>query len=46
MLNLALSTIPVASWVPFLSVPALVEWTRSKITEDDLIEYAARHVGG
>ena len=45
-LNLALITIPAASAVPFLPIPALVEWTRSDITEGDLMEYAVQHVSG
>ena len=43
-LNLAWSTIPAASAVPFLPIPALVELT--PITEDKLKKYAARHVSG
>ena len=43
-LNLAWSTIPAASAVPFLTIPALVELT--PITEDKLKKYAARHVSG
>ena len=45
-LNLALITIPAASAVPFLPIPALVEWTGSDITEGDLMEYAVQHVSG
>ena len=45
-LILAWSTIPAASSVPFLTIPALVEWTPSDITEGDLVEYARRHERG
>ena len=39
-LNFARSTIPAASRVPILPIPALVELTRRDITENDLMEYA------
>jgi len=45
-LILAWSTIPAASSVPFLTIPALLEWTPSDITEGDLVEYAGRHEQG
>jgi len=45
-LLLAWSTIPAASSVPFLTIPALVEWTPRDITKGDLVEYARRHEQG
>ena len=32
--------------MPFLTIPALVDWTPSDITESDLREYAGRHETG
>ena len=32
--------------MPFLTIPALVDWTSGDITESDLREYAGRHETG
>ena len=41
-LHLVIRTIPAASLVPFLTIPALEAWTESDITADDLKSYAVR----
>ena len=42
-LHLVIRTIPAASLVPFLTIPALEAWTESDITADDLKSYAVRY---
>ena len=45
-LQLVIRTIPAASLVPFLTLPALDAWTPSDITADDLKNYAKRYADG
>ena len=43
-LHLVLRTIPAASLVPFLTIPALAAWTPIDITAQDLDAYARRYM--
>ena len=45
-LHLVIRTIPAASLVPFLTLPALDAWTPSEITADALRAYAERYTDG